>query len=178
MSRNDRRRGSRGKSWNNRDNNERTNERARGKDGRQSDRSDKAQRTADRHTEQRRHFTNPISHKEIEENQNAIRAFKEQVVTCDLCGEAITDLANAIANKGNANPVHFDCVLNKLTETERPSTNEKIAYIGQGKFALLYFENPHDQKHFSIRKTIEWESRESERGSWRNEMAGLFSQVK
>lgn len=121
---------------------------------------------------------NFVNRKEIEENQNAIRAFKENVVTCEICGEAIADIASAISNRGSENPVHFDCVLKKLAETEKPSPSEKITYIGQGKFALLYFSNPHDQKHFSIRKTIEWEARDTERGNWRNEMAGLFSQVK
>ena len=56
--------------------------------------------------------------------------------------------------------------------------SEKVAYIGQGRFAVLSFENPHDQKHFSIKRTIEWEARDAERGAWRDEMAGLFSQVK
>jgi hypothetical protein len=115
---------------------------------------------------------------EIRENENAIRAFKENTVICEICGSPIEDIASAIANKDSGNPVHFDCVLAKLAESEKISSTEKIAYIGQGKFAVIYFANPHDLKKFSIRKTIEWESRESDRGVWRDEMAGLFSQVK
>jgi hypothetical protein len=87
-------------------------------------------------------------------------------------------MANAITNRGSGKPVHFDCVISKLSESESLSQNEKIAYIGQGRFGVLHFDNPHDQKHFTIKKIIEWEAREAERGEWRNEMAGLFSQVK
>lgn len=171
MSRNDRRRGGRNRNWNNRDNNEK-NERSERK---QHDNRGSA--SYERRLE-RRHFTNSINQKEIEENRNAIRAFKEQVLTCEICGEPITDIANAINNKESGNPVHFDCVISKLSESENIGQNDKIAYIGQGRFGLLHFENPHDQKHFEIRKIIEWEARDSERAAWRNEMAGLFSQVK
>lgn len=134
-------------------------------------------RRSDRRFEGRQ-FTNPVSQKEILENENAIREFKSNVPVCEICGQPITDVASAISNKGNGNPVHFDCVLNKIAEAEKTGPNEKISYIGQGKFAVICFENPHDTKHFTIRKTIEWEERDQERGEWRNEMAGLFSQVK
>ena len=66
--------------------------------------------------------------------------------------------------------------LRKLSETEKCGQNEKICYIGQGRFGILYFENPRDQRHFEIRKIIEWESREQTR-QWRDEMSGLYSQV-
>ena len=185
MSRNDRRRGGRNRNWNSRDN-EKTeqserNERSRRGESQRSERKNHESRGSasyERRQERRRFAASSVNQKEIEENQNAIRAFKENIVTCELCGEPITDIASAISNKGGDKPVHFDCVLKKLTESEKPSLNEKITYIGQGKFAVLYFPNQHDQKHFSIRKTIEWEARDSVRGAWRNEMAGLFSQVK
>jgi len=119
-----------------------------------------------------------MNFKEIQENENAIRTFKENVPVCEICGQPISDISSALSNKNDGNPVHFDCVLNKIAESEKPGPSEKIAYIGQGRFAVIYFENPRDTKHFTIRKTIEWEGREQERGSWRNEMAGLYSQVK
>lgn len=185
MSRNDRRRGGRNRNWNNRDNNNEKNERQKSQEARFNDRAERAEKNhesrgsgAYERRQERRRLLNSVSQKEIEESRIAIKAFKEHVVTCEICGETIDDLANAISNKGSDNPVHFDCVISKLNESEKPGMNEKIAYIGQGKFALLHFANPHDQKHFTIRKTIEWEARDAERGSWRNEMAGLFSQVK
>ena len=131
-----------------------------------------------RRQERRKAASSVVNQKEIEETRNAIRAFRENVVICEICGEQIVDIENAISNKNSGKPVHFDCVLSKIAESEKVTSTERVAYIGQGKFAVLYFENPHDQKHFTIRRTIEWETRDQERGEWRNEMAGIFSQVK
>lgn len=184
MSRSDRRRGGRNRNWNRENNNEK-NERQKSQEMRQGEKSERFDRNHENRgsgsyerRQERRRLLNSVSQKEIEEARNAIRAFKENVVKCEICGETIEDIASSISNKNSGNPVHFDCVVSKLTETEKPGINEKIAYIGQGRFAVLHFENPHDQKHFTIRKTIEWEARDAERGEWRNEMAGLFSQVK
>ena len=55
-------------------------------------------------------------------------------------------------------------------------SNEKIAYIGQGRFGVLYFENPRDQRKFTIKKIIEWEDREK-KSEWREELSGLYSQI-
>lgn len=185
MSRNDRRRGGKNRNWNNRDNNNEKKDRAKASDSRQNEKSDRFEKGHDNRgsgsyerRQERRRLLNSISQKEIEESRNAIRAFKEHVINCEICGEPIEDIASSISNRESGNPVHFDCVIAKLNETEKPGPNEKLTYIGQGKFAVLYFPNPHDQKHFTIRKTIEWEARDAERGSWRDEMAGLFSQVK
>ncbi|WP_294430112.1 hypothetical protein [uncultured Treponema sp.] len=180
MSRSDRRRGGRNQSWSNRENNEKNSRSEPKKQEVKSERKHESRGSAsyERRQERRRYAASSVNQKEIEENQNAIRAFKEKVISCEICGEPINDIANAFPNKESGNPVHFDCVLAKITESEKISSTEKIAYIGQGKFAVLYFANPHDQKHFSIRRTIEWESRENTRGEWRDEMAGLYSQVK
>jgi len=184
MSRSDRRRGGRNRNWNNHEYNGEKRERQKSQEYRseRDERSDKGHEKRGsgsyERRQERRRLLNSVNQKEIEENRVAIRMFKEHVVTCEICGEPIEDIASAISNKNSGKPVHFDCVLNQIAESEKVSSSEKVAYIGQGKFAVLYFENPHDQKHFTIRKTIEWEARDAERGEWRNEMAGLFSQVK
>lgn len=116
--------------------------------------------------------------KDLAENAEAIREFKTRTVLCELCGEQIQDMAAAIASRGSGAPVHFDCVIAKLSETERVGQNDKITYIGQGKFAVIHFENIHDMRHFTIKREVEWETREKERQDWRNEIAGLYSQVK
>lgn len=172
MSRNnDRRRSSKNRNWNNNNNNNRNNQ------NNQRSQNDRVERDR-RQQDMRRRALTPEQQKEIAENENAIREFKANVTVCEICGEPIQELSSAINNKNTGNPVHFDCVLNKITEEEKPGPNEKVTYIGNGKFAILYFENVHDMRHFTIRKTIEWESRESERGQWRDTMAGLYSQVK
>ncbi len=145
-----------------------------------SDHSERNDRNERRHFSERdrRPQINPQTQKEIFEQEAAIREFKANAPVCEICGEPILEISNAINNRISGKPVHFDCVIKQLTETEKPGPNDRITYIGQGKFGVLHFDNPHDMKHFTILKTIEWESRESDRGEWRDTMAGLYSQVK
>lgn len=108
--------------------------------------------------------------------EKAIQELKGRQVICPKCGEPLTDVASAIADKASGKPVHFECVMNQITETEKCGQNEKICYIGQGRFGVLYFENPRDQRHFEIRRIIEWEPRDQQH-EWRDELSGLYSQV-
>lgn len=110
------------------------------------------------------------------EKMKAIEEIKSRAVVCPMCGQAITDISSAMVDKASGSPAHFDCVLNKVKESEPIGENEKIAYIGQGRFAVLYYENPREQKNFSIKKVIEWEDRES-KPEWRDEISGLYSKV-
>lgn len=117
---------------------------------------------------------------ENEENekqrQKSILEIKAREVKCAVCGQLITDIASSIADKNTGNPVHFECVLKKLEETEKIGENEKIAYIGQGRFGVLYYENIRDQKKFTIKKIIEVEDREKQ-SLWRTELGDLYSKV-
>ncbi len=107
---------------------------------------------------------------------SAIQEVKSREIICPKCGQTITDIASAIADKTTGAPVHFDCVLNQVKQSEPTGENEKIAYIGQGRFAVLHYENIRDQRHFTIKKIIEWESREKE-SEWRDELSGLYSKI-
>ncbi len=107
---------------------------------------------------------------------SAIQEVKSRDIICPKCGQPITDIASAIADKTTGEPVHFDCVLNQVKQSEPTGENEKIAYIGQGRFAVLHYENIRDQRHFTIKKIIEWESREKE-SEWRDELSGLYSKI-
>ena len=123
----------------------------------------------------RSHF-NPETPADIAARESAIRDFKARETICPICGKPIEDLSSAIADKSGA-PTHFDCVLQKLNASETLAQNQNIAYIGQGRFAVISRENPSDVKHFKIEKIIEWEDRNNP-GAWRGEMAELFSKVK
>lgn len=109
--------------------------------------------------------------------QKSIVELKAREIICPKCGKRIDDVAGAIHDKTAGVPVHFDCVMNELQSQEKLEQNEKIAYIGQGRFGILYFENPRDQRKFTIKKIIEVEDRDS-KPEWRNEYSGLYSQVK
>ncbi|MCR5401599.1 MAG: hypothetical protein K6E78_08400 [Treponema sp.] len=106
----------------------------------------------------------------------AIQEFKARENICPICNQQISDMSSAIAEKSSKKPVHFECVMAKLSESEKVGQNEKIAYIGQGRFGILYFENPRDQRHFEIKKIIDWEEKDT-KPDWREEMSGLYSQV-
>ena len=82
----------------------------------------------------------------------AIQDVKAREIICPKCGQPITDIASAIADKSTGQPLHFDCVLNQVKQSEPTGENEKVAYIGQGRFAVLQYENIRDQRHFTIKK--------------------------
>ena len=110
------------------------------------------------------------------ERNTAIQNVKAREVICPKCGQPITDIASAIADKATGAPLHFDCVLNQVKQSEPTGENEKVAYIGQGRFAVLQYENIRDQRHFTIKKIIEWENREQQ-SEWCNELSRLYSKI-
>lgn len=111
------------------------------------------------------------------ENAEAIKAFKMQERVCPLCNRPLTEVATALAHRETGEPVHFDCVLEYLQGQEKLMPGQKVTYIGQGRFAVVYFPNVHDTRNFTIERIIEWEKRDA-KFPWRDEMAGLYSQVK
>ncbi|MBR6341120.1 MAG: hypothetical protein IKR64_04390 [Treponema sp.] len=110
------------------------------------------------------------------ERQKAIQEIKTREVICPKCGQPITELASSLTDRNSDQPIHFECALREVEAGEKLDEKEKIAYIGQGRFGLLYFENPRDQRKFTIKKIIEWEDREK-KSQWREELSGLYSQV-
>lgn len=114
---------------------------------------------------------------EVEQKkQQAIMEIKSREIICPKCGQPVMDIASAITDKASGKPAHFDCILNQVKQSEQTGENEKIAYIGQGRFAVIYYENPRDQRHFTIKKIIEWEERDK-KPEWRDELSGLYSQI-
>ncbi len=124
----------------------------------------------------RGHF-NPENAREAANRENAIREFKAREVICPKCGKPIEDMTSAIADKATGKPMHFDCVIETLKQGESMTANQSMTYIGNGRFAVVTFENPRDTRHFKIEKIIEWEDK-SNPIEWRGEMADLYSQVK
>ena len=110
------------------------------------------------------------------QRQQAISELKNRENICPMCNQPITDLASSLADKTTGLPVHFDCALEKVKSAEPTGENEKVAYIGQGRFAVLSYENIRDQRHFTIKKIIEWEERDK-KSEWRDEFSTLYSKV-
>ena len=110
------------------------------------------------------------------ERLKAIQEVKSREIICAKCGQPITELSSSLSDKKTGEPIHFDCALHEVEANETLGEKEKVAYIGQGRFGVLYFENPRDQRKFTIKKIIEWEDREKT-SEWRDELSGLYSKV-
>jgi hypothetical protein len=99
----------------------------------------------------------------------------------------------AIQDKDSGQPVHFDCALARLTETERLDSGDVLSYIGGGRFGVVHFtesragfrnrlfqadsgryENGPPGRVFTIKKIVEWENREN-RPDWRVSIADHYS---
>ena len=116
------------------------------------------------------------SSEDIQIKEAAIRELKARTVVCAKCGQPISDMTSAI-NNAEGKPMHFDCVLESLKEKESMLPGQQMTYIGNGRFAVVTFENPRDLKNFKIEKIIEYEDK-SKASEWRTEIAELYSHVK
>lgn len=92
-------------------------------------------------------------------------AIDQPAIVCPICQKQIFDLASALANRDGGQPVHFDCALAQLAETERLETDEHIAYIGHGSFAVVSYRDK-SMTAFTIKRRIPWE-KEGEKFDWR-----------
>ncbi|MDD7460430.1 MAG: hypothetical protein SPJ89_01680 [Treponema sp.] len=118
-----------------------------------------------------------VTEEQIKETEEAIRSFKDaNQPVCPLCGEAIRELSTALNDSKTGQAIHFDCAIEQLQKDISLEQGEKIAYIGQGRFAVLYYANVHDVKHFQIRKVIDYEEKDKQ-PEWRGQMSELFSKV-
>jgi hypothetical protein len=93
---------------------------------------------------------------------------------CPWCGKQITDITTAITDKETGLPVHFDCVLARLSNMEALDTNDSICYIGGGRFGIIHLNNPPDTRDFTIKKVFEWEAKDTNM-DWRKPISEYFS---
>ena len=93
---------------------------------------------------------------------------------CPWCGKPIKDISNAISDKDSGQPVHFDCVLARISENERLEKNDSVCYIGGGRFGIIHYNNPADLKNFTIKKILEWEVK-GKQYEWRRPFSEYFS---
>jgi hypothetical protein len=103
------------------------------------------------------------------------------VPNCPWCGKPITDIASAIADKHSGEPVHFDCVVERIGGGEVLEAGDEITYIGGGRFGIVNFtDSPDRQKKpgaprsFKIKSILEWEDKEN-RAEWRQSISDHYS---
>ncbi|MDR1575216.1 MAG: hypothetical protein LBS37_04345 [Treponema sp.] len=93
---------------------------------------------------------------------------------CPWCGKPINDIAAAVADKVSGEPVHFDCVIARISEGETLKSGDVISYIGGGRFGIIHYNNPPDTRDFVITKIFEWENKDN-RSEWRRSVGDCFS---
>ena len=96
------------------------------------------------------------------------------VPDCPYCGKPIRELALAISDKSTGQAVHFDCVLTRLSQSEKLEPGEIISYIGGGRFGIVQQGGQTGSRGITIRKTFEWEIKEK-RAEWRGTISDHFS---
>ena len=116
------------------------------------------------------------TYEDLLNKEKAIRDFREKQSVCPICSKVIEDLTSSLSDKTTGEPVHFDCAWNQAGKDITLKENEKFTYIGQGRFAVLYFPDIRDTRHFKIQKIVEWERSDSV-PQWRTEISNLFSQT-
>ena len=117
----------------------------------------------------KKHHNRHSSKKQFQENQekekdkdkDKDKENRLQLPVCTVCGKAIRNLTTAIAGKKDNSPVHFDCILKKLTDQETLGNNEKICYLGGGSFGIVRQKPGSGSKHFFIRKRIQVEAQDN-----------------
>jgi len=93
---------------------------------------------------------------------------------CPWCGNQIKDITTAITDKETGRPVHFDCVLARISSMENLETNDSVCYIGGGRFGVIHYNNPPDMRDFTIKKIYEWEAKDNT-NEWRRPISEYFS---
>jgi hypothetical protein len=108
---------------------------------------------------------------------------------CAHCGKPIEDPSAAIEDRLSGGPVHFDCVISRLSESESLEKGEVISYIGGGRFGIVRFNEPRagakifrrddafpeeTGRVFIIKKIFELEDKER-RAEWRGSIADHYS---
>lgn len=68
---------------------------------------------------------------------------------CSICGKPIKDITAALTDPSGEKPVHFDCIVKMLSESETLGNQEKLVYLGSGNFGVVKFQN---SKKFEIIK--------------------------
>jgi hypothetical protein len=94
--------------------------------------------------------------------------------SCAWCDKPIKDMSAAFSEPDSGKPVHFDCVLNRITERENLENGDVITYIGGGRFGIVHYNNPPDTRDFKIKRVFEWENKEI-RSEWRTTICDCFS---
>lgn len=99
---------------------------------------------------------------------------RREFTDCPLCSELVRDVRSAIAHGTNGMPAHLECVINTLSEREQIGADERMCYIGAGRFAVI--KSKVGKAGLEVVRTIQYEERESA-FAWRRELGPGLSRA-
>jgi hypothetical protein len=91
--------------------------------------------------------------------------------TCPICEKPVYEIYSAITEKESGLPAHFDCIITRLIEQEKPGPTERVIYLGAGSFALIDVGPNPNMTKFTIKKRIQYEEKDK-KSEWRKPLAG------
>lgn len=81
----------------------------------------------------------------------------EPLPTCAFCGERIENIASSFMSP-DGGYIHFDCVLDSITQAEHLAEGQKVSYLGSGNFGIV---GKDEEGKLAIIKRIPFESADS-----------------
>ncbi len=99
---------------------------------------------------------------------------KRELSICPLCRKSVREIQSAIAYGEDERPAHLECVLNELKSRESLNPDERLSYIGAGRFAVI--KSKIGKNGLEVVRTIQYEERERVIG-WRREQSPGLSRA-
>ena len=78
---------------------------------------------------------------------------------CPVCGKVVRDVNSAMAYGEDNKPAHLDCVLKEIGEREPVAGDERLCYIGAGRFAVIKAKV--GKNGLEVVRSIQYEEREN-----------------
>jgi hypothetical protein len=111
--------------------------------------------------------------KDIEKGREEHNEKSAHEVICSTCGSPIFDLKEALSGY-NKDPIHFDCAVQIIMDTEELASGERICYLGGGSFGIIKEMEKSADMPFFIRKRIQFETTEGP-SEWRKTLSKNLS---
>lgn len=89
---------------------------------------------------------------------------------CPLSGEPIEHILSAVQDPETGRPAVLERAIERVSRNEELGENERLCYIGDGSFGVVYEERRGKNTVVEIRRRIEYENR-NDKAEWRKELS-------
>lgn len=95
---------------------------------------------------------------------------KRDYPPCPISGKPIRDIYTAIDHPTSGTPANLESVIAELTKSEELEPDERICYIGEGKFGVVQEKKVEGKHMIEITRRIEYENT-NVTCEWRKELS-------